>query len=120
MKKYNTAERLRQIMTQRNLRQVDIVNLCKPIGEKMGVRIQKSDISQYLSGNFEPKQSKLYIMARALGVTEPWLMGYEEDEPELEGLDSLDPERRVAIELVLSAPSEAVPRIRKLIEALLE
>ena len=38
--------------------------------------IPKSAISQYLSGSFEPKQDRLYIIANALNVDPVWLMGF--------------------------------------------
>lgn len=75
-----TAQRLRQIMSERNLRQVDILNLCKPYCEKYHVTLNKSHLSQYVAGKFAPMQDKLTILAMALGVSEAWLMGYVADE----------------------------------------
>ena len=46
MKKENTAIRLKKIMSDRNLRQVDILNLTKPYCAKYDVKMNKSDISQ--------------------------------------------------------------------------
>ena len=40
-------------------------------------KIPKSAISQYLSGLFEPKQDRLYIIAKALNVDPVWLMGFD-------------------------------------------
>lgn len=34
-------------------------------------------MSQYLHGSFEPKQQNLYALAKALDVSEAWLMGYD-------------------------------------------
>ncbi|WP_195269552.1 helix-turn-helix transcriptional regulator [Eubacterium sp. 1001713B170207_170306_E7] len=39
--------------------------------------ISSSSINQYISGNFEPKQQNLYLLAKALNVNEAWLMGYD-------------------------------------------
>lgn len=77
MKKENTAQRLRYIMNERNLRQVDILNLTLPYCKKYEVRMNRSDISQYVSGKVEPNQSKLAILGMALGVNEAWLMGFD-------------------------------------------
>lgn len=77
MKKYTTADRLKQIMNERDLKQVDILNLVKPFCEKYNEKINKSHMSQWVSGINEPNQPKLYILAQALGVSEPWLMGYD-------------------------------------------
>lgn len=64
------ASRLRQAMTMRGIKQVE---LCEMTG------IPKSALSQYLRGSFEPKQDRLWTLAKALGVSEAWLMGYEVD-----------------------------------------
>lgn len=77
MKKYTTAERLKQIMTERSLKQVEILELCKPYCEQYKVRLEKNDLSQYVSGKVEPKQDKLSILGMALQVSEVWLMGYD-------------------------------------------
>ena len=66
--KVTCAERLHEALRLRNLRQAD---LCALTG------IPKSAMSQYLSGAFEPKQDRVELLARALGVTEAWLMGYD-------------------------------------------
>ena len=82
MKKYTTADRLRQIMAERGLRQIDILDLCKPYCEKYGVKLGRNDISQYIAGKAAPKQDKLTILGLGLNVNEAWLMGYDEVLPE--------------------------------------
>lgn len=77
MKISNTAERLRQILAERKLRQVDIISMCKPYCERYGVKMNKSDISQYIAGKSEPSQDKLIVLAMALDVQESWLMGFD-------------------------------------------
>lgn len=77
MEKTSTSIRLKQLMSERNLRQVDILEACKPYSDRFGIQIQKSDLSQYVSGKTEPKQDKLSILGMALGVNEAWLMGYD-------------------------------------------
>ena len=39
--------------------------------------MNKSDISQYVSGKVEPNQNKLFILGQALNVNESWLMGFD-------------------------------------------
>lgn len=34
-------------------------------------------ISQYLKGSIEPRRNRAKIIAKALGVSEAWLMGYD-------------------------------------------
>lgn len=77
MKISTTSERLKLLMQERHLRQVDILNACKPFSQKYGTEVKKNDISQYLSGRNEPKQDKIYVMAAALNVSEAWLMGFD-------------------------------------------
>lgn len=77
MKKYTTSQRLNQILKERNIKQKDILDLVLPICEKYGLKMNKSDISQYVSGKVEPNQRKLVALAEALNVSETWLMGYE-------------------------------------------
>lgn len=36
--------------------------------------VGKSDISNYLNGKYLPKQDKVYLLAKALGVDPGWLM----------------------------------------------
>ncbi|WP_294465558.1 helix-turn-helix domain-containing protein [uncultured Anaerofustis sp.] len=64
----NTSERLNYILNLRNLKQADLVRK---------TNLQKSAISQYLSGKVEPKQDNIFILANALSVSEAWLMGYD-------------------------------------------
>lgn len=77
MNKENTSIRLKKIMSDKNLKQVDILDMTKPYCIKYDVKMNKSDISQYVSGKVEPNQEKLFILAKALGVNEAWLMGFD-------------------------------------------
>ena len=77
MKMTNTSMRLKEIMRERNLRQVDILNKVQPFCKTYNVKMNKSDISQYVSGKVEPSQERLVILGMALNVTEAWLMGFD-------------------------------------------
>ncbi|MEO2570667.1 DNA-binding protein, partial [Clostridium paraputrificum] len=70
MNNENTSIRLKQIMKERNLRQVDLLEMVKPFCEKYNVKINKSDISQYLSGKVKPGQEKLSMLGMALNINE--------------------------------------------------
>lgn len=39
--------------------------------------IPKSSISQYVSGYAKPKDDRIHLIAKALRVQEPWLLGYD-------------------------------------------
>lgn len=74
---HTTAERLRQIMQERGLKQADILRLCEPYCKQLNVKMGRNDLSQYVAGKIEPGQYKLIILGRALNVSEPWLMGFD-------------------------------------------
>lgn len=61
-------ERLKEALEIRNMKQVEL-------SEK--TNIAKGSINHYLSGYSEPKTEKLYLIAKALDVSETWLMGYD-------------------------------------------
>lgn len=77
MKKESTAIRLNLLMKERNLRQVDILEKCKPFCERFDVKLGRNDLSQYVNGKVEPGQEKLTILGLALNVSEAWLMGFD-------------------------------------------
>lgn len=77
MKKSNTSERLKQIMQERNLRQVDILEMVKPYCIQYNKKLGSNDLSQYVTGKVEPGQDKLFILGQALNVNEAWLMGFD-------------------------------------------
>ena len=61
-------DRLRIAMSVREMRAIDLHN-------KTGV--PKGAISYYLSGKSEPKADRLYIICKALDVSEAWMLGYD-------------------------------------------
>lgn len=63
-----TANRMRTAMYKADKKQADIV---KETG------INRSAISRYLSGEYEPKQDAIHKIAKCLDVSEMWLWGYE-------------------------------------------
>lgn len=77
MKTSTTAERLKQIMDERNLKQVDVLALAQPYCKKYGVSLGKTALSQYITGKFQPGQDRLQILGLALNVSEAWLMGFD-------------------------------------------
>ena len=77
MKKYTTSQRLKQLMDERKIKQVDILIKAEPFCKKYGVKLNKNDLSQYVNGKVEPGQQKLSILGLALNVNEAWLMGYD-------------------------------------------
>ena len=77
MEKAKTSERIKEVMKERKLRQVDILTLAEPFCNQYGIKLGKSALSQYISGKFIPEQDKLFVLALALNVDEAWLMGFD-------------------------------------------
>ncbi len=73
-------------MDNENIKQIDILNLCQPYCKQYNIKLEKNDLSQYISGKVQPKQDKLTILGLALNVNEVWLMGYNVPK----GLNALD------------------------------
>ena len=82
--------------------------------------IDKSTMSQYVSGKYEPSQLRLELIARALNVNEAWLMGYdvpmEREKPILEQEDGLSENKRQLIELIKTLKEEDVSLLLQLAE----
>lgn len=60
------AERIKEGMELRNLKQADLVEL---------TGISKGALSSYISGHYVPKQNNIFLISKALNVSESWLMG---------------------------------------------
>lgn len=67
-KKDSISTRLVMAMNARGMKQADLV---------AQTSIGKSSLSQYIAGMYEPKADKIYLLAKALNVSEAWLMGYD-------------------------------------------
>ena len=84
MKYEKTALRLREALNNKNMRPQDLSNLSG---------VNKSSISQYLNGTHAPSNISSGKMAKVLGVSAPWLMGYDVSPTDTsETSDALDPE----------------------------
>ena len=62
------ADRIKKALRIKGMKQSDLCEMTK---------IPKSAISQYVSGAFEPKQDRIYLISKALNVSEAWLMGFD-------------------------------------------
>lgn len=89
MKKSTTADRLHYLMTSRNLKQIDILRAAEPYAAQFNIKMNRSDISQYVSGKVEPGQDKLTVLGLALGVDPVWLMGIDVPMIPQQGKESL-------------------------------
>lgn len=64
-------------MELKDLKQRDLVELCAKYALEYDVKMNKSDINQYVKGKTEPNQDKLFILSKGLEVSVQWLMGYD-------------------------------------------
>lgn len=68
MAKEEFKDRLKKAMNMCNMKAVD---LCEK------TNIPKGAISYYLSGKSTPKADRLYLLCKALDVSEAWMLGYD-------------------------------------------
>lgn len=108
-----TAERLNQLMKERNLRQVDVLALIEPWARKYNVPFYKQNLSLYLKGTVEPNQDKLILLAKALNVSEAWLMGF--DVPKERPLASADDAVALRGDVLIEEIAKLDERQRKLL-----
>lgn len=62
------GKRIEKALTMRNMKQSELCKLAD---------VPKSSLCLYLKGAYEPKQDKIFKMAKVLNVSESWLMGYD-------------------------------------------
>lgn len=127
MKRATTSDRLKEIMQERNLKQVDILNMVKPYCEKYDVKMNKSDLSQYISGKVSPSQDKLVVLGMALGVSESWLMGMSTEKDRQKAAKEAGKEaarlyfeNKEVFEMYVSLSEEDKIVVRRIVRALYE
>ena len=114
-----SARRLRQLLDERGIKQVQLVEMCKPYfwttedGDTIG--INKGDISQYLSGRYGPDTFKASIIGQALGVNPLWVMGLPVPKHTDDGLTD---DQRALMEAARRASPEQAKTYRKVLEAM--
>ena len=62
------AIRIKKALSIRNMKQSE---LCAK------TKISKSVLSEYISGAYEPKQDRIFLLSQALNVDPVWLMGFD-------------------------------------------
>ena len=68
------AERFKEAMNKQGMKQVDLLRVAASEGVKLG----KSQISQYVSGKAVPRENIGLFLAETLKVDVRWLYGKEE------------------------------------------
>ena len=67
------SDRLVQTLEQRDMRQSDLIR----IAAQQGIKLGKSQVSQYVSGKTTPRADVVRDIASVLGVDQEWLAGQE-------------------------------------------
>ncbi|WP_433961368.1 S24 family peptidase [Enterococcus italicus] len=75
--KVSTGIRLKQLMLEKGLKQIDVINRSKNLQKELGIKLGKSTLSQYVNDVQSPDQDRIYLLAKFFDVSEPWLMGFD-------------------------------------------
>ncbi len=68
------STRLKALMKEKNIKQIELVHMA----EEKGIKLGKSHISQYVSGKTVPRKEILAFLADALDSDTEWLIGKDE------------------------------------------
>lgn len=108
------GERIKTALSIKGVKQSDLCRI---------TQIPKSALSQYISGAYEPKQDRIYLISKALNVNEAWLMGL--DVP-MERQDTISPEEtklsegeKIMLDLFRRVPNEQQQLVLQMIRAAL-
>lgn len=108
------GNRIRMALNIRGMKQSELCQITK---------IPKSALSQYISGCFEPKQDRIYLIAKTLDVSEAWLMGYdvpmERDKKVPQDKKDLSEGERMLLELFNRVPEDQQKLVLQMIRAAL-
>ena len=109
------ATRLKKALSIRNMKQAE---LCEK------TKISKSVLSEYISGVYEPKQDRVFILSQALNVDPVWLMGFDVPmEPENKKIspdeEGLTEGEKNVLELFRAIPEDQQPVVLAMIRAAL-
>lgn len=109
------SDRIREGLALRNMKQSELV-------QRTG--IGKSSISTYISGAYEPKQKNIYEIAKALDVSEAWLMGYdvpmdrERPTPIFEG-EPINPKAKKLIDMVMQMDDTQLEALESILDSVI-
>ena len=108
------ATRIKKALSIRNMKQSE---LCEK------TKISKSVLSEYISGVYEPKQDRVFILSQALDVDPVWLMGFdvpmEKEDKKISSGESLTEGEKTVLELFRAIPEDQQPVVLAMIRAAL-
>lgn len=106
------SKRLYKALSIRGMKQAELCTRTK---------IPKSSMSLYLSGAYEPKQDRLYIIAEVLDIDPVWLMGYDvpmEKTTVAETDNSIGESKKQLIDFAKNCTEEQAEQFLKVLEAM--
>jgi transcriptional regulator with XRE-family HTH domain len=112
--------RIKKALSIRNMTQTELCSKTK---------ISKSTLSEYLTGRYEPKQDRIYILSQALNVDPVWLWGYDvpmekKETPEEKKIplteDQLSEGEKLLLELFRQIPEDRQPEALDLLRVALK
>ena len=108
------AIRIKKALSIRNMKQTE---LCEK------TKISKSVLSEYIKGVYEPKQDRVFIIAKALDVDPVWLMGFdvpmEIENKKISPHDPITEGEKVMLDLFRQIPENQQPVVLAMIRAAL-
>ena len=110
MKYEKSAFRLREVLDENHMSQQELADKSK---------VGKASVSHYVNGSHEPGNKSAYQMAKVLGVTPAWLMGFDVPKYPSKTVDEAEQELTEAEELYKRYQG-AIPEIRAAVDSLLK
>ena len=108
------GDRIKKALNIRNMKQCDLCKLAN---------VPKSSLSLYLQQAYEPKQDRIYSMARVLNVSEAWLMGYdvpmEREDNSSQNDNNLSEQEHYILELFRKVPENKQQMVIQMIQVAL-
>ena len=108
------GQRIIKALALRKMKQAELCKLAE---------IPKSSLSLYISDAYDPKQDRLYIMAKVLNVDPVWLMGYDvpmEREKKPTDNDRLSENIKALVEFAKTVPEDKVDLVLKVMKSIVE
>ena len=111
-----TSARLQEAMQSAQMKQADLAR---------ATGLGKGGISNYVTGRYEPKSDVISKLAKALGVSEMWLWGYDVPKERTENKKSSPTEadlsegEKMLLELFRRVPEEQQTLVLQMIRAAL-
>lgn len=110
------AERIAMALSTRGMRAAELSAIAK---------IPKSSLSLYIKGAYEPKQDKIYAMAKVLNVSEAWLLGYDVpmERKQIENPSEeqvLSEGKKKLLEFANSVPEEKIDLVLRVMQSIVE